>query len=366
MSAAVRIERVQAQAYRVPTDSPEADGTAQWCSTTIVLAWVHAGGQVGIGYTYTHRDAAQLIDGPLAECLSGQPADDIPALWVAMNQRLRNIGRPGIGLMAIAALDHALWDLKGKLHGLSVVRLLGRARERVPAYGSGGFTSYSIGHLQRQLAGWVDDGLTRVKMKVGSEPTEDPGRVRAAREAIGSQPALMVDGNGAYGVKQALALAEEFAGQGVCWFEEPVSSDDLEGLALVRERAPAGIDIAAGEYGWDVWYFRHMLDAGAVDVLQVDSTRCGGFTGFMQAASVAQSHGLAVSAHCAPALHAHIGAVVPSLAHVEYFHDHVRIESIFFEGVPALQDGCLVVDADRPGLGLALRQADADRYRITT
>lgn len=364
MSGASSIGRVEAQAYRVPTDSPEADGTAEWCSTTIVIAQVHAGGHVGLGYTYAHRDAAALIAAPLADCLVGRSADDIPALWAAMNRRLRNIGRPGVGLMAIAALDHALWDLKARLHGLSVVGLLGRARDEVPVYGSGGFTSYTHEHLQRQLAGWVAAGIGRVKMKVGTDPADDPARVRAAREAIGPQTGLMVDANGAYSCKQALALAERYAEQGVCWFEEPVSSDDLEGLALIRGRAPAGMDIAAGEYGWDAWYFRHMLEAGAVDVLQVDSTRCGGFTGFLQAAAVAHAFGLPVSAHCAPNLHAHVCSAIEHLAHVEYFHDHARIEAMFFDGLPALREGALVVDAERPGLGLELKRADVERYRI--
>jgi L-alanine-DL-glutamate epimerase-like enolase superfamily enzyme len=363
-SAGRRIARVEAGAYRIPTDAPEADGTIAWDATTMVLAEVSAGGHTGLGYTYAHAAAAAVIADPLREVLLDRDADDIPGAWAAMNRSLRNIGRPGVGLMAIAAVDTALWDLKARLDGTSVVRLLGRAREAVPVYGSGGFTSYPIGRLQEQLAGWVGQGMARVKMKVGTHPDDDPARVHAAREAIGAAPELMVDANGAYTASQALALAECYAQEGVGWFEEPVSSDDLEGLRHVRERAPAGMAIAAGEYGWDTWYFRRMLEAGAVDVLQVDGTRCGGFTGFLHAASVAHGFGIPVSAHCAPHLHAHVCSAVGHLAHVEYFHDHARIESMFFDGLPQLRDGALVVDAGRPGLGLELRRAEAERYRL--
>lgn len=359
-----RIARIEVDAYRIPTDAPEADGTIAWDATTLVLAQVSAGGHTGLGWTYAHAAAGAVIADPLRDVLLNQDADDIPGAWASMNRALRNIGRPGVGLMAIAAVDVALWDLKARLHGTSVVRLLGRARETVPVYGSGGFTSYTIERLQEQLAGWVGQGMARVKMKIGTHPDDDPARVHAAREAIGAAPELMVDGNGAYERKQALALAECYAHEGVGWFEEPVSSDDLEGLALLRDRAPAGMNIAAGEYGWDAWYFRRMLQAGAVDVLQIDATRCGGFSGFLHAAALAHGFGIPVSAHCAPHLHAHVCSAVGHLKHVEYFHDHARIESMFFEGLPELRDGALVVDADTPGLGLTFKQRDAERYRV--
>ena len=359
-----RIDRVEATAYRVPTDQPEADGTLEWCSSTIVVARVSGGGHRGLGYTYAHHGAAALIADPLRDCLIGADPVDIPGLWRTMCRALRNIGRPGLGMMAIAALDHALWDLKGQLTQCSVVELLGRVREAVPVYGSGGFTSYSPERLQQQLANFVGCGIPRVKMKVGSEPARDPERVRLTREAIGPDTALMVDANGAYGPAQALDLAERFARYGVCWLEEPLSSDDLDGLAALRQRLPAGMDLAAGEYGWDSGYFRHMLQARAVDVLQVDSTRCGGFSGFLQAAALAAAHGVPVSAHCSPHLHAHVCSAVERLAHVEYFHDHVRIESMFFDGLPTLHGGALHVDAAQPGLGLTFKQRDAERFRI--
>lgn len=143
-------------------------------------------------------------------------------------------------------MDNALWDLKARLLGLPLVSLLGTGREGIPIYGSGGFTSYSIDQLQSQLAGWVDAGISMVKMKIGRDPERDVDRVRVAREAIGEKTKLFVDANGAYGRTQALSFASRFEPYGVSWFEEPVSSDDLEGLGFVRDRAPEGMDIAAG------------------------------------------------------------------------------------------------------------------------
>ena len=201
-------------------------------------------------------------------------------------------------------------------------------------------------------------------MKIGSHPADDLDRVRAARAAIGPAAQLYVDANGAYSRKGALAQAEAFRECGVVWFEEPVSSDDLDGLRLIRDRGPAGMQIAAGEYGYDLWYFRRMLEAGAVDVLQADGSRCAGITGFLRAAALTESHGMSLSAHCAPSLHVQACCAIPLLSPIEYFHDHVRIEQIFFEGALVPVDGSLRPDRSRPGLGLTFKRADAMRYAI--
>ena len=237
----VAVDDVEVSAYTVSTDAPEADGTLSWTATTIVVVHACADGEQGLGYSYTDVSAAKLVESKLADVVRGADALAPQAAWDAMVGAVRNAGRPGIGSMAIAAVDLALWDLKARLLGLPLCRLMGMAREAVPVYGSGGFTSYSVERLQTQLSGWVEQGIPRVKMKVGSQPEADPERVRRAREAIGPTAELFVDANGAYTRKQALELAERFHGEaGVSWFEEPVSSEDLEGLRVVRDRAPAG------------------------------------------------------------------------------------------------------------------------------
>lgn len=356
------VDEINVSAYTVPTDAPEADGTFAWDSTTMVLAEIGAAGKTGLGYTYGSKAVMPEAQHLAEKCLLRQLALDIPRLHHSMLGQLRNDGSRGIASMAISALDIALWDLKARILDCSVSHLLGSAEQKVRAYGSGGFTSYFNAQLSKQLSGWADAGLTQVKMKVGTDPAADPERVHVARKAIGPDVALFVDANGAYTTKQALALANVFSEQGVSWFEEPVSSDHLAQMRLVRQRAPAGMDIAAGEYGYDSFYFRRMLNAGAVDVLQLDATRCKGFTGFLQGAAVAASFGSPLSAHCAPSLHAHVACAVPQFRNVEYFHDHVRIEQMLFDGFIAQNNGYLEPDRSAPGLGLTFKRKDAQRY----
>ena len=327
-----------------------------------MLVHAHGGNRVGLGYTYADTATAVLIANLLSEVVTGQDAMSPAASWNAMVSRTRNLGRPGIVSMAISAIDIALWDLKARLLDLPLATLLGAVRKSVPIYGSGGFTSYSNEQLQRQLAAWVEQGILRVKMKIGRDPKSDIERVAAARVAIGPDTELFVDTNGAYNRKQALEQAERFGDLNVRWFEEPVSSDDLAGLRLLRDRAPAGMDIAAGEYGYEAGYFRRMLAAGAVDVLQADATRCGGVTGFLQAAALCEAYHLPLSAHTAPSVHTHLGCAVTPLRHLEYFHDHVRIEKMFFEGARLPVNGELSPDLSRPGMGIGLKLADTQRF----
>jgi L-alanine-DL-glutamate epimerase-like enolase superfamily enzyme len=356
---------VDAACYRIPTDAPESDGTFEWNATTLVLVRVRAGGREGLGYSYASAAAAAVVREALAPVLQGQDALMTMALFVRMRQAVRNIGRRGIAGLAISAVDAALWDLKGKLLVQPVTHLLGgAAHEAIPVYGSGGFTSYTDEQLQEQLGGWAREGLDRVKMKVGRDPARDPHRVQVARDAVGPGVQLFVDANGALTRKQALALAQAFALHEVRWFEEPVSSDDLEGLRLLRDRGPAGMDIAAGEYGFDLLHFRRLVEAGAVDVLQADATRCGGLTGFMAASALCQAHGLPLSSHCAPALHIAACCCAPTAVHMEWFHDHVRIERMLFDGAPEPRRGLVRPDLSRPGLGLAFRDADAKEYLL--
>jgi L-alanine-DL-glutamate epimerase-like enolase superfamily enzyme len=356
------IRRIGISVYTVPADAPEADGTFTWNSTTLVLAEISAGDEIGIGYTYGSLAVATLAEHLADTCLRDQSPLDIPHLHAALLYAVRNDGSRGIGAMAISVLDIALWDLKARLLGCSVSQLLGRAQTSVAVYGSGGFTSYTNAQLTDQFTTWTNQGIRKMKMKVGSAAAADPARVKTARKAIGSGIELFVDANGAYTTSQALALADIFAEQNVSWFEEPVSSDHLEQLHLIRQRAPSGMAIAAGEYGYDPFYFRRMLEAGAVDVLQADATRCRGFTGFLHAAAIAASFGCPLSAHCAPTLHMHVGCAVPALQHIEYFHDHVRIEQMLFDGFIAQKNGRLEPEISRPGLGLIFKRKDAERY----
>ena len=361
LPAKIPVQSLCVSAYTIPTDLPEADGTLEWDRTTLVLVEAEGGGKRGLGYTYADLATATLVRDRFADLVTGMDALSPPAAYAAMWRRIRNLGRPGICSMAISAVDCALWDLKARILDLPLVTLLGRVRDGAVIYGSGGFTSYSDRQLARQLSSWARQGIRSVKMKIGRDERRDRERVRVARAAIGREIELFVDANGAYSRKQAFRQAEAFARFDVRWFEEPVSSDDLEGLHLLRDRAPSGMEIAAGEYGYDIFYFRRMLAAGAVDVLQADITRCGGVTGFLQVASLCQSHNMQLSAHTAPALHTHVVCAAPMFRNLEYFHDHVRIERMLFDGLPQMVDGELRPDLSRPGLGLELKRAAAEK-----
>jgi L-alanine-DL-glutamate epimerase-like enolase superfamily enzyme len=361
-SVEVGVERLDVSAYTVPSDMPEADGTLKWDSTTLVLVEARGGDRTGLGYTYGDHAIARLVESKLASAVEGRDALDVQGAWAAMSEAVRNDNRRGLAAYAIAAVDVALWDLKARLLDLPLARLLGRFHAGVPAYGSGGFTSYPIPQLQGQLSGWAELGFPRVKMKVGSRPEQDPERVAKARDAIGDEVELFVDANGAYSRKRALELAEVFAEERVSWFEEPVSSDDLEGLRLLRDRAPAGMQIAAGEYGTHAFDFRRMVEAGAVDVLQADVTRCGGVTGFLAVDGICKAWGIPFSAHCAPSISAHACCAMETLVHTEYFHDHVRVEHLVFDGVLEPREGVLFPADDRSGLGIEVKRSEAQRY----
>ncbi len=357
------LEALEARSYTVPTDDDvESDGTYVWHATTLVLVEARAGGVRGLGYTYSHPVVARFIGDELSAVVEGRSALDPEICTRRMLEHVRNFGREGLAAQAISAVDIALWDLKARLLGLPLVRLLGAARDRIEVYGSGGFTSYTDEKLGEQLDGWAREGMSRVKMKVGRHPGRDLERVRAARAAIGDEVELFVDANGAYRQKEALELGRAFYDYGVTWFEEPVSSDDIEGLRFLRERLPDGVDVAAGEYGYHAIDFRRFIAAAAVDVVQADATRCLGVTGFRAAATLCEAAMLPLSGHTAPAIHAHLGCTEAPMIHTEYFHDHVRIERMLFDGCPRLVDGALAPDLSQPGLGLTLRRRDAERY----
>ena len=359
------VEGIEVHVLTVPTDLPGGDGTAAWDSTTMVAVEVAAAdGSRGLGYTYGSPAAADVVCKHLAPAVLGSDPDHAGATWRRMVDVVRNEGLPGVAATAISAVDIALWDLKARQHEQPLWLHLGAHRRTVPIYGSGGLTAMTQEQVTAQLSGWVAAGIPRVKMKIahnwGADPEADLERVTAVRTAIGDAE-LFVDANGGYTAKQALRLAESLRRLGVTWFEEPVSSDRLGELRAIRQATP--LDIAAGEYGYTPWYFDTMLRAEAVDVLQADVTRCLGVTGFLQAAALASGAGVPFSAHCAPAVHAQVGCAAPDIAHIEYFHDHARLEKMVLSGVPEPQGDLLAPDPTAPGLGLTLRP-EAEQYRV--
>jgi L-alanine-DL-glutamate epimerase-like enolase superfamily enzyme len=348
------VEDVQVTSATFPTSAPESDGTLAWDATTVVLVQLRAGATSGIGWTYGDPATAEVITGKLRGNVIGADPADIPRVWLANQRALRNVGHEGIAALAVSAVDIALWDLKARLLGAAVADLIGRFRDAAPIYGSGGFCSYGDEQLRGQMRGYAEAGIGRVKMKVGRDPDRDRHRCGVVRAAIGDDVELYVDANGAYGRQEALQWAHVFAEDfGVTYFEEPVSSDDLEGLRYLRDRVPPPMAIAAGEYGWDLPYFARMVET--VHVQQADVTRCGGITNMLRVGALCQAKQIPLSAHCAPTISAHVCCAIQNVAHLEYFHDHARIEGLLFDGAPSPQDGLLRPDAQRPGLGVEVR-----------
>ena len=360
----VPVQDVRVAAYTVPTDSPEGDGTLVWDATTVVVVHVAAGGVTGTGWTYTDQAAGDLVHRLLAPEVIGRDALNPVAMHDAMLRRLRNVGVPGLGAAAVSAVDIAVWDLTGRLLEIPVSTLLGSVHEQMRVYGSGGFTTYDSHQTTEQVLGWVEGlGARAVKIKIGQSwgtaVLRDLARVAEVRELVGAGVDLMVDANGGYSVGQAVRVERAMREHDVVWFEEPVSSRDLSGLAHVRSLSQA--DVAAGEYGSTPADFRVLLTAGAVDTLQADVTRCGGFTGWRQVASLAQAFERPISTHCAPALSVQVAGCAPTLAHLEWFHDHTRLEAMLFDGVPVATGG-VVAPTGAVGHGMSLRP-DAEQWR---
>jgi L-alanine-DL-glutamate epimerase-like enolase superfamily enzyme len=363
--AAPPVTRARVGLFDIPTPEPESDGTFEWSKTTLVVVELGAGDVTGLGYTYADSATARVISDHLLPLVHGESVANIEALWQRMFAALRNLGTGGIGAMAVSAVDAALWDAKAKLHGVPLVQLLGAVRDALPIYGSGGFCSYRDEQLRTEFTRWREAGITRFKMKVGRDPAADAARARIARQTIGATADLFVDANSAYSRKQAAAWGERFAEDfGAVWFEQPLAPADLEGLRELRQRVPAPMEIADGEYGYDLNYFRRLLEAQAVDVVMADATRCGGITGFLKVAALCEAYALPLSSHCAPALHLHVGCAATPMRHAEYFADHERIERELFEGVHPPVGGNLQPDLSRPGHGLEFKWSDAERYAV--
>lgn len=357
-----RIDGVEVAAYTVDTPEPEADGTLTWDATTAVVVHAHAGRSTGLGWTYSSPAAVAVITEELAGVVTGRDPFDIPGAWEAMHRHCRNVGTRGLVMQALSAVDVALWDLKARLLDQPLALLLGQARPAVPIYGSGGFTTLDDTQLGEQVATWQEAGCAAMKIKIGqnwgANLARDISRVCRLRELAGDDVDLMVDANGGYSVAQARRAGAAFDDLGVVWFEEPVSSDDIDGLRVVRDAVRC--DVAAGEYVSDRYDARRL--APVVDCLQLDATRCGGYTGWLAGAAIAASHNLQVSAHCAPALHAPVAASITNLRHVEYFIDHTRLEPKLFDGLPPAANGALTANTTVPGHGMSVT-ASAAQYR---
>lgn len=359
-----KVSSGRVSALRIPTEQPESDGTAEWNSTTVVLVEFAAGGFSGLGYSYANQAAANVAQELIEKVVIGKGAFEIPVIHLALDRKVRNWGRPGLVSNAISAIDICLWDLKAQILQQPLANLLGKQRDEITAYGSGGFTSYTEKQLVQQMSGWAAEGFESVKMKIGRDPAQDVRRITAVQKSLKGSAELFVDANGAYSRKEALYKSRQFADLGVRWFEEPVTSDDRAGLRMMVEHTPPIMRIAAGEYIYVLEDAYLLLKAQAIDVLQADITRCGGITNFLKIGHTCEISHIPYSAHTCPSVHASVCCAVTPAINVEYFHDHARIEQMIFDGAVTAQRGKVKPDLSRAGLGLKVKRLDTEKFQV--
>jgi L-alanine-DL-glutamate epimerase-like enolase superfamily enzyme len=358
----MKLDRLDADLYRFPTPTPQTDATLGWDASTVVAVTAHAGDLTGLRWTYSTAAAATLVRDVLCSALSGRPVDNVAGAFEQMRRVCRNFGIRGVVMQAVSAVDIAVWNLKARVHGLVLPDVFGKVHEDVMVYGSGGSLRMTDAEMSAQLRHWLDLSCRAAKIKIGLDRGEDPARdlerIRLSRDTLPSDVDLMVDANGAYDRGRARRVGAALDEVGVTWFEEPVTSDDVAGLGELRNMLRC--DVAAGEYSAEPADSAALV--GAVYCLQLDATRCGGYTGFVRAAALADAFQLPLSAHCAPAVHAPVAVATPRLRHKEYFADHERLEPMLLHGVPAIHDGRLRPNATI-GHGYTLR-SDLREWRM--
>lgn len=336
----------------IPPIDPNAKGRSQ------LFVQIHTDeGTIGLGYGPGQRSIQAVIHDNLSDLLVGQDPFMIEKLWQDMFWRVRGYGRKGVAFQAIAAVDIALWDLKGKALDQPIYRLLGPAHESVPIYGSGGWTNYAEKELVAEMTGYVERGITRVKMKVGKDfgqsESEDIERLATVREAVGDGVEIYVDANNGYYAKQAIKMSQIFEQFDVAWFEEPVLADDIPGLAQVAQNTT--IPVATGEHEYTKYGFRDLLVAGGADIVQPDVHRVTGITEWMKVAAMADAFNLPVAPHAVSLVHIHCAMATPNLKVVEVLGAEENSHPIWWAEVPPYNDdGTWQPYADRPGLGLEI------------
>jgi L-alanine-DL-glutamate epimerase-like enolase superfamily enzyme len=357
----------------IPLSVPTRIATREVLAREFVLVEVETDdGALGVGYTYTGTSGARLvaalIDEYFAPRVVGQPALGPERFWSMLYQELLLIGRRGLFLRALSALDIALWDLLGQVTGQPLYRLLGGCRDSVPAYASGGYyrPGDPLGNVERELGRYRDLGFADFKIKIGGARFDiDVERVRVARETIGPGARLGLDANNAWKTApEALRFARTVERYDPWWLEEPLAPDDVEGHAQIA----AALDwpVATGEIHGSRWDFRQLVERRAADILQPDAGVLGGISEWMRVAHAAATFDLPVAPHWHADLHVHLVAAVPNAITVEYFlleEDIYNFERILSERL-APEDGVIPLPS-RPGLGLVLDRDAVERFRVT-
>ncbi len=316
----MRIEAIETAYHRLPLEPQGDAGHGAIDTEELITLLIRAEGLEGHGYTYTigrgGRAVQSLIDHDLAPLLVGRDASDIQGLWNLMWQRLLYVGRGGVAAFAMAAVDVALWDLRGLREGRPLYALLGAEARDIPAYGSGVDLPKPLDELLAQTEGFLARGLPGVKVKIGRpDPAEDEARVGAVRRLIGDEIDLMVDANMTWTTEEALERGRRLEAFGLRWYEEPTIPEDVGGHArLVRE---LDVPIAVGESLHSPHEFRRYVDEQATAIVQIDPITNGGITASAAALKMADEAGLQTSSHYTDELSAHLLCASRSPAYLE-------------------------------------------------
>jgi len=352
--AEVRVHLVSAP---VPAGFADATRTVECVGYTVVRVITDQGLE-GLGLTY-HEVGGEatrgLIRHNIAPRLIGRDPFETEALWQEMVAYLRGVGRKGLTYCALSAVDIALWDLKGKIVEMPLVRLLGGNRTRVPVYASGGWTSFSDEHLAADSKAKVARGYRAIKVKVGVEgggnPARDLRRIRMVREAVGPDVQILLDANNCWDAATAIQFANRVRDCDITFFEEPVAADDIPGLA--RFRRGTDIPLATGEHEYTRFGVRDLVLHEAADVVQVDGARVGGYTELLKAAAITQAWNLRLAPHAMEHMHLPLVAATANAMFLERLDIFEGITELVFRDPPAVVDGYMTVP-ERPGLGLEL------------
>lgn len=364
----MKITGLQTSFLRIPEDDPLANmpEDANRTRPVVILRLRTDAGIEGIGLTFYGGVMTGALRRAVDE-LGALTIGEDPMRIEAIVRKLRlaagnDCGPGGIFTLALAAIDIALWDIKGRALGQPLWRLLGGMRDRVPTYASGslrrGLTDDQAATAARRL---VELGFVEMKTQMAlpgnPTPADEVRRVRTVREAIGPDIKLMCDINQRWRPEQAIDIGKRVEDVGLFWIEDVTTCDDYQGLARVT--AALSTPVAGGEYVWGITPFRQMIEARSVDIVMIDMLRAGGISQWMKIAAMAEAFNLPVVSHVAPEFHSHLIAAIPNGLTVEYMPWTLKL----FQQTPALQGGMLVLP-EAPGLGLAFDEAAVAAFRI--
>jgi D-arabinonate dehydratase len=359
------------EAFYIPVTPDKAVSDSTWKLETMGYAVVRIStdeGISGIGYTYDVAGKAirEVINNTIAGVLLERDPFETETLWTDVMNLLRGVGRKGLVLCALSMVDIALWDIKGKALGMPLYKLLGGSETIIPVYGSGGWTSYTEAELIEEVEQIKSWGYTKIKMKVGVDfgrsPEEDVRRVRSVRKHIGDTIDLMIDANNAWDAATAIKVSEALADCNIFFFEEPVIADDIPGLANVKSKIT--IPVATGEQEYTKYGARDLIMGNAVDILQMDVTKCGGITEWMKIAAIAQAWNIPVAPHAMHYAHMHVVSAAPNGLMLENLFMHEKINALLMVDPPIPKNGYLELP-DKPGVGIEFNEENLQKYNVT-